>query len=185
VPLSVSQLATRTGISPDAVRYYGRLGLLPEAGRTGAGHRYYDESAIDRVRFIKGAQWFELSLEDIRELLTLFDAAGCPCTHTRALVRRRIAAIDEQRGRLDEVRAVLCRLLGEDPAIATDDHDNGRSGPMTDEPTTTAVAEAEAGAGCGCCRPPEQLGADEEVRELLARKEAVERRLAGLQAVSR
>ena len=183
MPLTVSQLATRTGISPDSVRYYGRLGLLPEAGRTGAGHRYYDEAALERVRFIKGAQWFELSLEDIRELLTLFDAAGCPCTHTRALVRRRIAAIDEQRGRLDEVRAVLCRLLGEDPAIATDDHGNKRSGPMTDEPTTTPVAEA--GPGCGCCRPPEPLGADEEVCELLARKEAVERRLAGLQGVYR
>jgi len=45
---------------------YRRLGLLPETGRTGAGHRYYDEAALERHRFIKGAQWFELRLEQIR-----------------------------------------------------------------------------------------------------------------------
>ena len=56
VSLSVSELAGRAGISPDTVRYYGRLGLLPETGRTGAGHRYYDEAALERLRFIKGAQ---------------------------------------------------------------------------------------------------------------------------------
>jgi len=71
--LSVSQLAGRAGIT---VRCYGRLGLLPETGRTKpetgrtkAGHRYYDEAALDRLRFIKGAQRFDLRLEDIRELL--------------------------------------------------------------------------------------------------------------------
>ncbi|HEV2071017.1 MAG TPA: MerR family transcriptional regulator [Acidimicrobiales bacterium] len=64
---------------PDTVRYYERLGLLPETGRTGGGHRYYDEAALERLRFIKGAQWFELRSDEIRELLELFDADGCAC----------------------------------------------------------------------------------------------------------
>lgn len=184
MPLSVSELASRTGISPDTVRYYGRLGLLPETGRTGAGHRYYDEAALERVRFIKGAQWFELSLEDIRELLEVFDEEACACGHTRDVVLRRIAAIDEQRARLGEIRAALCRVLGEDPVTATNDHADEGSEPMTDT-LTAATTETEAEAGCGCCRPPEASSLDEEVRELQARKEAVERRLAGLQGVWR
>lgn len=181
--LRVSELAARTGISPDTVRYYGRLGLLPEMGRTGAGHRYYDESALERVRFIKGAQWFELSLEEIRELLAVFDEGACPCGHTRDVVLRRIAVIDEQRARLDEIRAALCRLLGDDPATAalTNGHTRKERGDMTD--TLTATTEAEADAGCGCCQPPDPPSLEEEVRELQARKEAVERRLAGLQGV--
>ncbi|MBW3547944.1 MAG: MerR family transcriptional regulator [Actinobacteria bacterium] len=65
------------------MRYYERLGLLPETGRTGGGPRYYDEAALERLRFIKGAQWFELRLDEIRELLELFDADGCACEHTR------------------------------------------------------------------------------------------------------
>jgi DNA-binding transcriptional MerR regulator len=185
VVMSVSELAARSGITADTVRYYGRLGLLAETGRTRAGHRYYDESALERVRFIKGAQWFELSLEDIRELLEVFDDGACPCGHTRAVVLRRIAAIDEQRARLDEMRAALCRLAGADPAstVATNGHANEGSLPMTE--TLSAPTETTAEAGCGCCRPPEPPSLEAEVAELQARKEAVERRLAGLRGLGR
>ena len=178
VVLSVSELAGRAGISPDTVRYYGRLGLLPETGRTEAGHRYYDEAALERLRFIKGAQWFELRLEEIRELLDLLDKEACAGGLSRDIVVRRIAAIDEQRARLDEMREALCRLVGgehpTDPRIA-----NGAEA-MTDM-LTTPSDEATADPGCGCCKPPEPLTVADEVRELQARREAVERRLAGLQ----
>lgn len=104
--LKVAELAERTGISPDTLRYYGRLGLLAETGRTAAGHRYYDEAAVERLRFIRGAQWLDQSLGGIRELLEMLDGEGCPCGFSVALVRRRIAEIDAQRSRLDEMHAI-------------------------------------------------------------------------------
>lgn len=182
--LSVSELARRAGISPDTVRYYGRVGLLPETGRTEAGHRYYDEAALERLRFIKGAQWFELRLEEIRELLEVLDGDVCPCGHTRDVVLRRIAVIDEQRARLEEIRAALCRLVGDEPGGTqpTNGHaePKRRSDHMTDTLTATAPATEAGGTGpCGCCIPPPALSLEEEVRELQARREAVERRLSG------
>jgi DNA-binding transcriptional MerR regulator len=186
--LSVSQLAGQAGISSDTVRYYGRLGLLPESGRTKAGHRYYDEAALERLRFIKGAQWFDLRLEDIRELLAVLDTEACACGHTRDVLLRRIALIDEQRARLDDIRAALCRLVGDDPAGTSpaNGHACRRSENMTDTLTTAPPTnEAEETAVCGCCIPPPMMDVDEEVRELQARKEAVERRLAGFRAEPR
>lgn len=168
VPLSVSELAARAGISPDTVRYYGRVGLLPETGRTPAGHRYYDDAALERLRFIKGAQWFELRLEEIRDLLDAFEAEACACGRTEDLVRRRIAAIDEQRARLDEMRAALCRLV-DDREVAT----------MTTMTTTETVEAQGPRPGCGCCIPPPDT-VDTRVAELQARRDAVERRLRGL-----
>lgn len=108
---SVSTLATAAGLSVDTVRYYSRLGLLPERGRTAGGHRYFDESAIERLQFIRGAQWFELSLDEIREFLALSDSGQCPCELTKSLLERKIADIDAQRDRLDRVRGVLERLV--------------------------------------------------------------------------
>lgn len=60
--LSVSGLASRVGVSPHAVRYYERLGLLRPAARTAAGYRRYDQGAVDRLRLVKGAQRVGLRL---------------------------------------------------------------------------------------------------------------------------
>lgn len=108
---TVSSLAKASGTSVDTVRYYSRLGLLPERGRTAGGHRYFDESAIERLQFIRGAQWFELRLDEIRELLEARDKGRCPCELTKSLLAQKVAAIDSERERLGHIRSVLGGLL--------------------------------------------------------------------------
>jgi DNA-binding transcriptional MerR regulator len=105
--LTVSKIARQTGISPDAVRYYEREGLLPPAPRSPSGYREYDESTTHRIRFIKGAQSVGLKLSEIKELLEIQDRGACPCGHTRTLVERRIEEIDAEMKRLSELRADL------------------------------------------------------------------------------
>jgi DNA-binding transcriptional MerR regulator len=69
VTLTVSQLAERVGVRADTVRYYERVGLLPASARSPAGYRTYGQAAVERLRFIKGAQRVGLRLRDIAELL--------------------------------------------------------------------------------------------------------------------
>lgn len=181
--LTISELAERTGTSQDMLRYYGRLGLLPEAGRTAAGHRYYDEAAVERLRFIKGAQWLELQLGEIGELLAVLDGDECPCGFTDELVRRRIAEIDQQRARLEEMRALLARLLGEtsenaSPAAAARPPAGGPAGEAS--ASRVAAASGETGCDCGCCQPAEPASTEQTIAELQARRAAVERRLKGV-----
>jgi DNA-binding transcriptional MerR regulator len=54
--MSVSALSERVGVRPDTVRYYEPIGLLPPPARTRAEHRRYDETAVDRLQFVQGAQ---------------------------------------------------------------------------------------------------------------------------------
>jgi DNA-binding transcriptional MerR regulator len=89
--LTVSALADRVGLSPDAIRYYERCGLLPPPARSAAGWRLYDEHAVERLRFVKGAQRVGLRLREIRELLEVVDQGQCPCGHTDALLRQLLA----------------------------------------------------------------------------------------------
>jgi DNA-binding transcriptional MerR regulator len=166
--LTVSELARRTGLGPDTIRYYGRLGLLPEAGRTPGGHRFFDESAVERVRFIKGAQWFELRLDEIRELLEISDNGLCPCQQTKSLLEQRIAAIDVQRQRLDHIRSVLSGLL---ETVGTEGFN--RSAMM--------VGADHRAAGCACHSGVHRTVTD-EVRDLQARRYALEQRLGQLDA---
>jgi DNA-binding transcriptional MerR regulator len=100
--LTVSALADRVGLSADTVRYYERVGLLPEPARSAAGYRLYEQDAVGRLRLIRGAQRAGLRLREIGELLQVADQGLCPCGHTETLLRERLA----------EVRAELDRLLG-------------------------------------------------------------------------
>ena len=54
--LRVGELAAAVGVTADTVRYYERVGLLPSPARTSAGYRAYGDGAVDRMRFIQGAQ---------------------------------------------------------------------------------------------------------------------------------
>jgi DNA-binding transcriptional MerR regulator len=109
--LTVSNVASQVGLSADTVRYYERIGLLPSPSRTPSGYRLYDESATERLRFIKGAQRFGLRLDEIRELLDIRDRGMCPCGHTQDLLTKRIGEVDRELARLNALRSELTRMV--------------------------------------------------------------------------
>lgn len=109
--LTVSELAERTGVTGHTVRYYERIGLLPEPRRSRAGYRLYEARAVDRLRFIREAKHLGLRLEEIKELLEIRDRGLCPCGHTKALLRKRIGEIEEELARLGSLREDLVRML--------------------------------------------------------------------------
>ena len=113
---TVSKLADQVGTSADALRYYERIGLLPEPDRTPSGYRLYGEDAVERVRFIKRAQRFGLRLEAIGELLDIQERGLCPCGHTRLLLERRLAEIDEEMAALVRLRADVAEMVDSFPA---------------------------------------------------------------------
>ena len=128
--LTVSALAGQVGLSPDSVRYYERVGLLPEPARSAAGYRLYDQAAVGRLRLIKGAQRAGLRLREIGELLQVADKGQCPCGHTETLLRQRLAEVKLELDRLRALEADLTRLLERQPD------------PACPQPATVAAAVA-------------------------------------------
>jgi DNA-binding transcriptional MerR regulator len=105
---TISAQAAALGLSPDTLRYYERLGLLPPPRRTAAGYRLYGEEAAERLSFISGAKRMGLRLADIKQLLDVRDKGQCPCGHTKALVERRLAEVEAE---MQQLRAVRTQLL--------------------------------------------------------------------------
>jgi DNA-binding transcriptional MerR regulator len=104
----IGELATRSGLTPDALRYYERLGLLPPPQRTSGGFRVYTPAALDRLRFIKQAQTLGLSLQEIRTLVSYADRGGVKrCQRVRDLLQRKIADLDTRLAELQEFRCTL------------------------------------------------------------------------------
>jgi MerR family transcriptional regulator, copper efflux regulator len=87
--MRISQLAERSGVPATTLRFYESAGLL-SAERTPSGYRSYGEDAVRRLAFIGAAKHLGLPLEEIVELLTVWQ--GGACAEVRADLRPRIAA---------------------------------------------------------------------------------------------
>lgn len=122
--MRIGELADRAQVSTKTIRYYESCGLLDEPARTASGYRDYDESAVERLRFVRDAQATGLSLSEIASVLELKDRGRRSCTHTTALLERHLADLDHQIERLKAARASLARLAERahhlDPADCTD-----------------------------------------------------------------
>ncbi|XIE81224.1 MerR family transcriptional regulator [Streptomyces sp. SBR177] len=90
---SIGELAERAGVSVKTVRYYSERGLLPEAGRTGGGHRRYGPGALERLRSIRALRALELPVTDVGRVLDQGSAWEDVVTGRLREVERRMTAL--------------------------------------------------------------------------------------------
>ena len=85
--LTIGQLAKTTGMAAKTIRYYEEIGLIPAPARAASGYRQYDDSAVERVRFIRRARSLRLPLRRLAALVNSLN--GRP----RATLRPRLLAL--------------------------------------------------------------------------------------------
>jgi len=106
------ELARRTGCNLETIRYYEKIGLMPEPPRTAGGYRTYDRDQVKRLAFIRRSRELGFSLEEIRSLLSLVDGGDYSCGEVRdrtlghaAEVRRKVADLRRLERTLREMAA--------------------------------------------------------------------------------
>lgn len=107
----IGEVATRTGVSIDTVRYYERRELLPLAPRTVSGYRVFTFETIDRILFIKQAQDLGFTLEEIATLLTTSGSSDCLRIHD--LLDGKLTELDARIKSMREFREKLTHYLAE------------------------------------------------------------------------
>lgn len=100
----IGEIAERTGVSVETLRYYEKRRLLNVPARTQGGFRLYSDAVVHQVKFIKQAQSLGLTLDDIQQLAAgrLRTNHAPSCRKVRDLLTRRIDDIDV---RITELRA--------------------------------------------------------------------------------
>lgn len=109
--MKIGELARRTGVNLETIRYYERRGLLPQPPRSSSGYRRFGEDDIQRVGFVKRAQELGFSLREIEELLTLRVAPGVTCDNVRQRAEIKLLDIERKIDDLLAIKKALKRLV--------------------------------------------------------------------------
>ena len=109
--LLIGQVTALSGIPIRTIRYYEGLGLLRSSGRTEGGFRQFSSEVITRLLFIKRAQNLGLSLEEIGEILNVYDQGKMPCGELKEKLEDKLLEIDRQIEQLLTLETELKGLL--------------------------------------------------------------------------
>lgn len=105
--LQRAELARRTGCNLETIRYYERIGMLPDPPRTAAGCRIYDDDHVSRLRFILRSRELGFSIEEIRGLLHLVDGGNQTCAEVKERTERHLIDVRSKIADLRRIERVL------------------------------------------------------------------------------
>ena len=105
--VQIGELARRTALTVDAIRFYERRHLLPKATRSTGGFRLYSTDDIKRLHFIRQMHGLGFSLREIGELVDLRTQKIDACQAVRALLNHKLIGV---RAKLRELRRLESEL---------------------------------------------------------------------------
>lgn len=141
--MKIAEVSKEYGLSADTLRYYERIGLLPNVTRTASGIRDYSEQDCARVQFVKCMRAASVSIEALIEYMALMDEGDATLEARKALLEEQRELV---RGRIAEMQAGLDRL---DYKILRADHP-----PMRAAAARRVVAPSPPAAPHPHARPP-------------------------------
>ena len=119
--MNIGKASELSGLTVKTVRYYSDIGIINPHINTYTGYRDFSESDLAKLQFIAKARKFDFSLDDCRELLSLYENTQRTSKEVKALTLEKIAEIDAKLLELKMLREQLNSLAS---ACQGDDRPN-------------------------------------------------------------
>ena len=105
----IGEAARLSGVSAANIRFYEREGLVRSSGRTDNDYRFYTDADLHRLRFVRMCRAMDMSLDEVRTLLSLDWHSKEDCAAARGTVESHLQHVRE---RLHELQLLEQELLG-------------------------------------------------------------------------
>lgn len=110
-PVNIGEAARLSGVSAKMVRHYESLGLLPRVARTDSGYRQYTEADVHTLRFIKRARDLGFSMDEIGELVGLWQNRRRASASVRRVAQKHADDLAERIAQMQEMQRTLRHLI--------------------------------------------------------------------------
>lgn len=105
------ELSFRTGVNLETIRYFERVGILPEPARTQGGHRVYDESHVRTLSFVRRARSLGFTPDEVRTILDLGGPGKAPCAEVREIAAHHLEQVRSKTADLAEIERLLAETI--------------------------------------------------------------------------
>lgn len=112
----IGEMSHRAGVNIETIRYYERIGIMPEPDRTRGGTRQYDHDHLKRLFFVKRSRELGFTIEEIRTLLAMVESREFSCVNVHQMtvahlskVRSKIAGLKKLETALEQMAAECSR----------------------------------------------------------------------------
>lgn len=110
-PVNIGEAARLSGVSTKMVRHYESLGLLPRVGRTDSGYRQYSEAEVHTLRFIKRARELGFSMDEIAELVGLWQNRRRASASVRRIAQKHAGELAQRIEAMQAMQRTLEHLI--------------------------------------------------------------------------
>ena len=107
----IGELAKKTCTKVQTIRYYEGIGVMPTPERAANNRRFYNNSHLERLTFIRHSRDLGFSLDDIRNLLALADQPDMPCDQIDTIARDHLLEVEQKIATLNLLQAELERMI--------------------------------------------------------------------------
>lgn len=107
--MNIQQAAVASGLTVKTVRYYDDIGIM-KAGRQANGYRDYSTEDVHKLAFLQRARGLGFSVDDCRQLMSLYDDKDRASADVKALAQARIDDIDRKLAELNSLKSTLTSL---------------------------------------------------------------------------
>ena len=111
--MKIGEASSASGVSQRMIRHYEKVGLITAAPRRDSGYRDYDRTDGHTLAFIGRARDLGFGIEEIRQLLGLWQDRSRASAEVKALALARAAELKAKSRQLDSMRRSLERLAAE------------------------------------------------------------------------
>ncbi len=108
--MNIGAASRQSGLPSKTIRYYEEIGLM-KADRALNGYRDYSTEDVHRLRFLQRARGLGFSVEECRELLSLYSDRERASSDVKAIAKEKLAEIDRKIEELTGLRLMLGHLV--------------------------------------------------------------------------